>query len=301
MKPALRHLPIPVKRAQRIVAGIHRRLPRVTGGLWAIAALRGSEMVGVAVVGRPSARMSDTAGELAPQPNLEVLRVAVREGDRSETGNKGACSMLYGACARTARGMGAENLFTYIHKDEPGTTLKAAGWACLGEAGGGEWGRDHRPRQKAIDSEEKVVWFAPWSLVVRASVLPPASPSPSPAHESRPIPDGVSLAPDHVPGTHFGEGAVGDLSALAAAARGDGCAQSDILDETGAGLAPGAAARETDCASGTEGTTHVGARAHGGESVAAPAAVKSSKPTAPPKRISIMLVGADGSEKEATP
>lgn len=166
---ALRHLPIPVKRARRFVGQVHRRLKKVAGGLWAIAALRGSVMVGVAIVGRPNARMSDASGELAPLPNLEVLRVAVIEGDRAASGNKGACSMLYGACARTARGQGAENLFTYVHKDESGTSLRAAGWVRLGEAGGGEWDRGLRPRQKAIDSEEKVIWFAPWSRAVTDS------------------------------------------------------------------------------------------------------------------------------------
>lgn len=156
--------------------------------MFAIAALRGSDIVGVAIVGRPSARLTDAAGELAPQPNLEVLRVAVVESDASVTGNKGACSMLYGACARAARAMGAENLFTYIHHDEPGVTLKAAGWALVRLSDGGEWDRPpFRPRQKAIDSEAKLVWFAPWSLAARGSTQPP--PPPAEEEPSAPPPE----------------------------------------------------------------------------------------------------------------
>ncbi len=161
--------PIPVKRAERFVASIHRRLPRVTGGMWALAAMRGGAIVAVAMVGRPTARMSDAAGKLAPQPNLEVLRVAAVERDASESGHKGACSMLYAACSRAAKEMGADNLFTYIHKDETGTTLKAAGWRSGGPAGGGEWDRDARPRQTAIDAETKLIWFAPWSHALRGA------------------------------------------------------------------------------------------------------------------------------------
>ncbi len=160
----LRTLPIPVKRAERFVASVHRRLPRVVGGLWA---MRGEALVAVAMVGRPSARMSDASGKMAPQPNLEVLRVAAIQGDASASGNKGSCSILYAACSRAGREMGADNMFTYVHKDESGTTLKAAGWVNGGDAGGGEWNRGARPRQIAIDSEAKVVWFAPWSKALR--------------------------------------------------------------------------------------------------------------------------------------
>ncbi len=163
----LRTLPIPVKRAERFVRQVHRKLPEVAGSLWSVCALRGDDMIGVALVGRPVARLSDASGKVAPQPNLEVTRVAVREGDRSDSGNKGACSILYGACAKAARGMGAENLFTFTHASESQVSLNAAGWVNLGFRGGGDWDRDLRPRQEAFDAEKKVIWFAPWSKVVR--------------------------------------------------------------------------------------------------------------------------------------
>ena len=88
--------PIPIKCALKWCASVHRRLPSLQGAMWAIAVLRGGvtdgagvtlahSVVGVAIVGRPTARLLD----------------------QSESGHKGACSMLYAACARAARTMGA--------------------------------------------------------------------------------------------------------------------------------------------------------------------------------------------------
>ena len=53
---------------------------------------------------------------------LEVTRVCVLEGNRN------ANSMLYGACARAAKGLGFERLITYTLENESGSSLRAAGW-----------------------------------------------------------------------------------------------------------------------------------------------------------------------------
>lgn len=118
--------------------------------MWSVATWAHDEVVGVAIVGHP-------ARELMKDGTLAVLRVAVVEGHRN------ACSMLYGACSRAARAMGAENLVTYTHVDESGVSLKAAGWIDGGLTDGGEWDRDGRPRQLALDPEPKRRWWAPWS------------------------------------------------------------------------------------------------------------------------------------------
>ena len=153
----MRVRPITVKAALPFVASVHRRLPRVQGAMWAIGAYIDESLVGVALVGHPA--------RVWQHDTLAVLRVAVIEGQRN------ACSMLYGACARAARAMGADNLVTYTHVDEPGTTLRAAGWICDGTTSGGEHGRPSRPRRQAVDSSPKVRWFAPWSArVTRNSV-----------------------------------------------------------------------------------------------------------------------------------
>lgn len=142
--------PWTVKAALPFVARVHRRLPKVQGAMWCVAVWNGGpEPVGVALVGHPARGLAaDT---------LAVLRVAVIEGYPN------ACSMLYGACSRAARAMGAENLVTYTHADENGASLKAANWIDGGLTDGGEWSRASRPRQLALDPEKKRRWWAPWS------------------------------------------------------------------------------------------------------------------------------------------
>ena len=148
--PRLVLRPWTMKQAKRWVREVHRRLPRLQGGLWAVRVEQAGKVVGAAVVGH-AARL------LADREVLCVLRVAVVEGVPN------ACSMLYGACSRAARAMGAEGLVTYTHTDEPGTSLRAAGWRYGGMTTGGEWCRDGRPRQAALFPERKQRWWAPWS------------------------------------------------------------------------------------------------------------------------------------------
>ena len=141
--------PITVRQAVPFVARVHRRLPRVQGAMWAVSVWADAQLVGVAVVGHPARElMADT---------LAVLRVAVLEGYPN------ACSMLYGACARAARAMGAANLVTYTHADESGVSLKAAGWLDGGTTDGGAWGRESRERALPIDGFAKRRWWAAWS------------------------------------------------------------------------------------------------------------------------------------------
>lgn len=152
--------PISVRQALPFVRRVHRRLPRVQGALWAIAVLHRDSVVGCALVGHPARVWMDGR-------TLAVLRVAVMEGCPN------ACSMLYGACSRAARAMGALNLVTYTHGDEHGTSLKASNWFDCGLTRGGEHSRNKRPRAKAVDATPKRRWLAPWSAM-RANYTEPA-------------------------------------------------------------------------------------------------------------------------------
>ena len=138
--------PITLREARRFVNLHHRHHKAPQGGLYAIGLNDGYDVVGVAIVGRPVARMNDTGW------TAEVTRLCVREG------HKNAASMLYQACWRAARAMGYRRLITYTLQTEPGTSLRAAGWRLIGEAGGGSWNREERPRVDTHPLQEKLLW-----------------------------------------------------------------------------------------------------------------------------------------------
>lgn len=71
-----------------------------------------------------------------------------------------ACSILYGAAWRAVRALGYRRLVTYTLPSESGASLRAAGWTCLGEAGGGSWSRKDRPRVDTHPTQAKLRWEA---------------------------------------------------------------------------------------------------------------------------------------------
>ncbi len=137
--------PISISDASAFVSEHHRHHRAPQGGLFAVAASQNGEIVAVAIVGRPVARM------LQDGWTAEVIRLA-------SNGVKNACSMLYGAAWRAARALGYKRLITYILDTEPGTTLKAAGWKLVGNAGGGSWSRKERPRVDRHPTQGKMIW-----------------------------------------------------------------------------------------------------------------------------------------------
>ena len=147
--PKLRVVPISLRAANAYVAENHRHHPATRGHKFSVAVRdQHDELRGVAIAGRPVARMLDD-GE-----TLEVLRVCT-------DGTKNACSMLYGAVRRAAIAMGypPARVFTYTLATEPGTSLHAAGWRRDAESRGGEWGRTERPRE-THNSDPKIRWRA---------------------------------------------------------------------------------------------------------------------------------------------
>ncbi len=141
-------VPCSIKEAKRFVALHHRHHEPVTKHFFAAAVADGDEVVGVAIVGPPTAQ----AAQKHDPWLAEVRRVAVIEG------HKNACSMLYAACWRAARALGWKRLWTYTLPEEGGASLRAAGWKCLGEAGGGSWDRKSRPRVDMAPTQVKLKW-----------------------------------------------------------------------------------------------------------------------------------------------
>lgn len=137
--------PITLREAAAFVAEHHRHHKPPQGALFAIAVSEGNAVVGVAVIGRPVARMANDGW------TAEVTRLCT-------TGERNACSMLYGAAWRAAKAMGYRKLITYTLPEEGGSSLRGAGWTCLGEAGGGSWSRKDRPRVDTHPTQVKLKW-----------------------------------------------------------------------------------------------------------------------------------------------
>lgn len=159
--------PLTLRAARTYVNEIHRHHKAPQGGLFAIGAALDGVLVGCVIVGKPVARMNDDGA------TAEVTRLA-------SDGSKNVCSLLYAAAWRTARGMGYRRLITYTLVTEPGTSLRAAGWKLIGQAGGGKWSRPSRPRLDDHPTELKLRWeadFWPLQLPPRLSTVAAAGSS----------------------------------------------------------------------------------------------------------------------------
>lgn len=137
--------PITLAEANAFVTAHHRHHKRTAGHIARLAVSEGDTVRGVAIVGRPVARMLDDGW------TAEVLRCCT-------DGSRNACSMLYGAAWRAVRALDYRKLVTYTLPEEGGASLRAAGWRCVGQAGGGSWSRRERPRVDTHPLQEKLRW-----------------------------------------------------------------------------------------------------------------------------------------------
>jgi hypothetical protein len=141
-------IPCTFKEANEFVRLHHRHHKPVPGHKFSIAVMDEENKIrGVAIIGRPVARMLDDGW------TLEVNRVAT-------DGCPNACSALYAAAWRAARAMGYRKLITYTLNTEPGTSLRAAGWRYIGQASGGNWNCPSRPRVDTEHQQPKLRWEA---------------------------------------------------------------------------------------------------------------------------------------------
>lgn len=140
-------VPVTLAEANAFVGQKHRHHGKTAGHKFsvAVANTETQEIVGVAIVGRPVSRFLDDGW------TLEVNRLCT-------DGTKNACSMLYAAAWRAARAMGYKKLVTYILDSESGTSLKAAGWKCIGQAGGLRWTGKRRPQVDLCPAQMKIRW-----------------------------------------------------------------------------------------------------------------------------------------------
>ncbi len=106
----LRIVPVTLAEANAFVREHHRHHQPVPGSKFQLAVADESTIRGVAIVGRPVARMLDDG------LTLEVNRTCT-------DGAKNANSALYGACRRAAWALGYTKLITYTLQDESAAHL----------------------------------------------------------------------------------------------------------------------------------------------------------------------------------
>ncbi len=137
---------VELQEANEFVAKHHRHHYPVAGHRFSIGCVKNGTLVGVAIVGRPVARMVDS------RTVCEVLRLCT-------DGTKNACSFLYGASARAAHALGFEKIQTYVLGTENATSLKASNWKFEARTAGGIWTHtDGKARRTDQPTGEKQRW-----------------------------------------------------------------------------------------------------------------------------------------------
>lgn len=112
---SLKVIPVTLETANDFVRKLHRHNKPVLGSKFCVGVNDGERLAGVAIVGRPVARLLDDG------LTAEITRVCT-------DGTRNAASMLYGACRKAARAMGYDRIFTYTLPEEGGASLRAAGF-----------------------------------------------------------------------------------------------------------------------------------------------------------------------------
>ena len=132
---SLHLVPVSLAQANEHVAAWHRHSRPVVGAKFCVGAADDEGVLrAIAIVGRPVARHFDDG------LTLEVTRVA-------SDGTRNANSLLYGACARAAFGMGYYRIVTYTLVGESCSSLRGAGWKVIASRPGRKgWSTPSRPR-----------------------------------------------------------------------------------------------------------------------------------------------------------
>lgn len=143
-------VPVNIGEACEFVRSFHRHNKPPQGGLFAVGCSDGSQLVGVAIVGRPVARRMQDGF------TAEVIRCCSRD-----IAPKGTPSFLYSRCWQAARALGWQKLITYTLQSESGASLRGAGWKVVAELSANRpamWqsrpGRDWHP----VVGQQKFRW-----------------------------------------------------------------------------------------------------------------------------------------------
>jgi hypothetical protein len=140
-------VPITLKKANEFVGLHHRHHKPVIGHKFSIGLMKDNELIGVAIVGRPVARLSDNG------LTAELTRLAT-------LGHKNACSKLMGAIARVCKEMGYSKVQTYILESELGSSLKASGWTKESLTVGRQWKHTDNKYRRTDQPQENKIRYA---------------------------------------------------------------------------------------------------------------------------------------------
>jgi hypothetical protein len=143
--------PITFREACEFINKHHRHHLAPQGMKFALGISNGEKLVGVLTAGRPVSRHMDD-GYVLEVTRLCVLRSYIH-----------SCSKLYASARRIAREMGYRALVTYTLEDEPGASLRAAGFRLHKISCGGSWNTAKRPRVDKHPTGRKKVWVLPIS------------------------------------------------------------------------------------------------------------------------------------------
>lgn len=143
-------IPLTIREASAFVARHHRHRRAPQGGLFALGLAVGTDVVGVAIVGRPVARA------LQDGWTAEVTRVC-----SEPAAPKGTVSKLLTLAKRAAQALGYRRVVTYTLDSESGASLRGAGWREVARVRAGSWSRPSRPRVDLYPDQDKIRWEAP--------------------------------------------------------------------------------------------------------------------------------------------
>lgn len=148
----MRIVPLTLREANDFVEAHHRHSARTAndGGKFAIGLELEHRLIGVAIVGRPVARLLQEPG------TAELLRCCV-----APDAPKGACSRLAGRAKRIWQQMGGTRLVSYTLQSESGSSLRGAGFSQETDVPARGWDTPSRRRApRSIEQLAKRRWSA---------------------------------------------------------------------------------------------------------------------------------------------
>lgn len=150
----MRIIPLTLRKANDFVERWHRHSSRTNndGGKWAIGLEHEGELVGVAIVGRPT----PIGLQHKPGYPAECTRLCTKPGCP-----KGGGSKLHARARRIWQLMGGTSFHSYTLQSESGDSMRGAGHKKPSAeiAGGRQWDCPSRPREhREIYEEPKFRW-----------------------------------------------------------------------------------------------------------------------------------------------